>query len=227
MVFIDRADAGRRLAERLRQLRGRDVVVLGLPGGGVPVAFEVAAELRAPLDVIVVRKLGVPVQPEYGFGAIGEDHVRIIDDYVIRQTRLTEAEIAAVEAREHAALDRRVRRLRGGRPAVPLAGRTAVIVDDGIATGSTALAACAVVRARGASRVVLAVPVGSVEGVASLRRVADEVVCPYTPAGFFAIGEWYADFSQLTDEEVTALLDKAAASAAETGPPGQDLADPR
>ncbi len=210
MLFTDRADAGRRLARRLRHLGGRGVVVLGLPRGGVPVAFEVAEELQAPLDVIVVRKLGVPFQPEYAFGAIGEGGVRVIDEHVTQQTGLTGAEIAAVEGRERAELDRRVGRLRGGRPPVPLAGRTVVIVDDGIATGATARAACQVARARGAGRVVLAVPVGPAESVESLEQVADEVVCASTPAGFFAIGEWYADFAQATDQQVTVLLNKAA-----------------
>jgi putative phosphoribosyl transferase len=144
MPFIDRADAGRRLAQRLRHLRGADVAVLALPRGGVPVAFEVAEELRALLDVIVVRKLGVPFQQEYGFGAIGEGGARIIDDHVVRLTRLTGPEIAAVEAREGAQLDRRVSQLRGDRPPVPLAGRTVIVVDDRIATGSTARAACMV-----------------------------------------------------------------------------------
>jgi putative phosphoribosyl transferase len=145
MLFVDRADAGRQLARRLLHLRGTDAVVVGLPRGGVPVAAEVAGELRAPLDVIVVRKLGVPFQPEYGFGAIGEDSARIIDDRVVRQARLTAQGIASVEARERAWLGQ----LSDGRPPVPLAGRTAVVVDDGIATGSTARAACLVVRARG------------------------------------------------------------------------------
>jgi putative phosphoribosyl transferase len=148
MLFIDRADAGRHLAQRLRHLCGADVGVLGLLGGGVPVAFEVAEELRAPPDVIVVRKLSVPFQPEYGFGAIGEGGARIIDDYVVRLTGLTGPEIAAVEARERAQLDRRVSQLRGDRPPVPLAGRTVIVVDDGIATGSTARAACMVAGAR-------------------------------------------------------------------------------
>jgi putative phosphoribosyl transferase len=212
MLFVDRTDAGRHLAQRLRHLRGSDVVVLGLPRGGVPVAFEVAEELHAPLDVIVVRKLGVPFQPEYGFGAIGEGGVRIVDDYVVRQTRPTAAQIAEVEARERVLLDRRVSQLRGDHPPVPLADRTVIIIDDGIATGSTARAACLVARARGASRVILAVPVGSVEGTATLRRDADEVVCLHTPARFFAIGEWYSDFGQVTDEEVTILLRKAASA---------------
>ncbi|MFZ0190026.1 MAG: phosphoribosyltransferase [Streptosporangiaceae bacterium] len=225
MLFVDRADAGRHLAQRLRYLRGADVAVLGLPRGGVPIAFEVAEELHVPLDVIVVRKLGVPFQPEYGFGAIGEGGVRIIDDYVVRQTRLTGPQIAEVEARERIQLDRRVAQLRGGHPPVPLAGRTVIIVDDGIATGSTARAAFPAARARGARRVILAVPVGSVEGTAALRRDADEVVCLHTPARFLAIGEWYDDFSQVTDEEVAILLGKAAASLAGPGSEDPDPAE--
>lgn len=219
MLFVDRADAGRRLAQQLRYLRGADVVVLGLPRGGVPVAFEVAEELHAPLDVIVVRKLGVPFEPECGFGAIGEGGVRIVDDYVIRQTRLTGSQIAEVEASERVLLDRRVSQLPGDHPKVPLTGRTVVIVDDGIATGSTASAACLVARARGASRVILAAPVGSVEGTAALRRTADEVVCLHTPAKLSAVGEWYGDFGQVTDEEVTILLGNAPV--ARPGYPGR------
>jgi putative phosphoribosyl transferase len=221
MPYVDRTDAGRHLAHRLRHLRGADVVVLGLPRGGVPVAFEVAEELHAPLDVIVVRKLGVPFQPEHGFGAIGEDGVRIVDDHVVRQTGLTGPQIAEVEARERVVLDRRVSQLRGDHPPAPLAARTAIIVDDGTATGSTARAAYLVAEARGARRVILAVPVGSVEGTAALRRDADEVVCLHTPARFSAIGEWYDDFSQVTDEEVAILLGKAVALAG----PGSDNPD--
>ena len=212
MLFADRADAGQHLAQRLRYLRDADVAVLGLPRGGVPVAFEVAEELRAPLDVIVVRKLGLPGQPEYGFGAIGEDGTRVIDDRVVHLTELTGSEIAAVEARERTRLDRRVRQLRGDRAPIPLAGHPVIVVDDGMATGSTARAACIVARARGASGVILAVPVASVEATASLGHAADEVICLHTPATFLAISEWYDDFSQVSDEEVTVLLGKAAGS---------------
>lgn len=227
MLFVDRAHAGRHLAHRLRHLRGTDVAVLGLPRGGVPVAFEVAEELRAPLDVIVVRKLGLPGQPEYGFGAIGEGGARVIDDRVVRLTGLTGPEIAAVEAPERARLDRRVSQLRGDHTPIPLAGSWVIVVDDGMATGSTASAACVVARARGASRVILAVPVGSVEAVASVRREADEVVCLHTPARFSAISEWYDDFSQVSDEEVTILLAKAAWSAAPRDQrPGNELGSP-
>jgi putative phosphoribosyl transferase len=210
MLFSDRVDAGRHLAQRLRHLRGEDVVVVGLPRGGVPVAFEVAQELKARLDVIVVRKLGVPFQPELGFGAIGEGGIRVVNDQVVRLASLTAEQIVTVEAAERAELDRLSQTLRGDRPSVPLAGRTAVVVDDGLATGSTARAACEVVRALGARRVVLAVPVAHPATVASLRHDVDELVCLQTPDSFFAIGEWYADFAQIREEEVAELVAKAA-----------------
>jgi putative phosphoribosyl transferase len=216
MSFLDRPDAGRRLASRLLHLRAGDVVVLGLPRGGVPVAAEVARALGAPLDVILVRKLGVPVQPELGMGAIGEGGVRIINPEVVAITHVTDAEIAAVERGERAELERRARRFRGDRQRTPLAGRTAVIIDDGIATGSTARAACQVARAQGAVRVVLAVPVAPPSACAALTGDADEVICLETPAHFLAIGEWYQDFSQTSDDEVISLLRHAAA---EGGPP--------
>jgi putative phosphoribosyl transferase len=208
MMFSDRVDAGRRLAGAMRHLRGEDVVVLGLPRGGVPVAFEVAQELGAALDVIVVRKLGVPYQPELGFGAIGEGGIRVLNEHVVRDASLTAEQIAAVQSRERAEIDRLTRALRGDRAPVPLAGRVAVVVDDGFATGATARAAGQVARALGARRVVLAAPVSAATTVESLRRDADEVICPSTPDPFFAIGEWYADFAQVADEEVAALLAK-------------------
>ncbi|WP_433498885.1 phosphoribosyltransferase family protein [Sphaerimonospora sp. CA-214678] len=210
-MFLDRHDAGVRLAERLRGLAGAEgAVVVGLPRGGVPVAFEVATALDAPLDVIVVRKLGVPYQPELGFGAIGEGGVRVVNPSVVRLAGLTPGEMARVEGREQAEVERRARRFRGDRAPVDLAGRRVIVVDDGIATGGTARAACQIVRARGASRVVLAVPVGAPETVASLRDIADEVVCLETPASFFAIGFWYRDFTQTTDDQVVELLRRAA-----------------
>jgi len=212
VLFADRVDAGRRLAERLRDLRGADVVVLGLPRGGVVVAREVARTLSAPLDVIVVRKLGVPSQPELGMGAIGEDGARIINKQVMQLEGISERDLAAVEERERAELERRATRFRGGRERIPLTGRTAIVVDDGIATGSTARAACQVARAQGAARVVLAVPVAPPDTVAHLRDDVDELVCLSTPDAFFAVGQWYSDFRQTTDEEVVACLDDAAAA---------------
>ncbi len=208
MFFEDRTEAGRMLAERLEMLRDEDVVVLGLPRGGVPVAYEVAQRLDAPLDVIVVRKLGVPYQPELAFGAIGEDGARIINTRVVAD--LTSADIAQVERHERGELERRVARFRGDHPRVPLAGRTAVIVDDGAATGATARAACQVARAQGAARIVLALPVASPDAMGLLERDADEVICLQQPQMFFAVGEWYRNFGQTTDTEVVELLRRAA-----------------
>ena len=225
MLFIDRADAGRRLAARLQHLRGEPVVVLGLPRGGVPVALEVARALGAPLDVIVVRKLGVPFQPELGMGAVGEDGVRVINREVIRVAGVSADELAAVQAREQARVDARAARYRAGRPREPLAGRTAVVVDDGIATGSTAKAACQVARAHGAARVVLAVPVAPWGWQARIAGAADELVCVHTPRDFYAIGQFYADFSQATDDEVIACL-QAAKAPPSPAPAAAAAADP-
>ncbi|MGJ6969384.1 phosphoribosyltransferase family protein [Streptosporangium sp. G11] len=229
-MFVDRHDAGMRLAERLRGFAGAEnVVVVGLPRGGVPVAFEVARALGAPLDVIVVRKLGVPFQSEVGFGALGEGGVRVIDRDIAWRANLPQEEMTMVEERERAELLRRGRRLRGDRAPVSLAGLTVIVVDDGIATGATARAACQVARARGASRVVLAVPVGAPEIIESLREVADEVVCLRTPGFFQAIGAWYLDFTQTTDDQVVELLRRAGTSGGEreesawgSDPPGPD-----
>ncbi|WP_188195240.1 phosphoribosyltransferase [Nonomuraea sp. SYSU D8015] len=209
-MFADRKDAGRRLAARLRSLGDQDVVVLGLPRGGVVVAFEAARALGAPLDVILVRKLGVPIQPELGFGAIGEDGVRVINPAVVEAARLSPEAMDGVEEHEREVLRRRAEQVRAGRPKIPLAGRTAVIVDDGIATGSTARAACQVARAQGAARVVLAAPVCPPEAVERLRPDADEVICLETPADLGGIGLWYHDFRQVGDAEVADLLRRAA-----------------
>ncbi|WP_282703527.1 phosphoribosyltransferase family protein [Streptomyces sp. CC219B] len=213
MRFENRADAGRRLARRLDHLRSGDVVVLGLPRGGVPVAHEVARALGAPLDVLVVRKLGLPWQPELGFGAVGEGGVRVLNDDVLAGVRLGAGEQAAVEEAQRAELDRRLRRYRSGREPLPLTGRTAVVVDDGLATGATAEAACRIVRDRGAARVVLAVPVGPHSTVDRLRAVADQVVCLLPVRLLGAVGAWYDNFEQVDDGEVTALLARAARTA--------------
>jgi putative phosphoribosyl transferase len=217
--FDDRTDAGRQLAAQLAPLADQHPVVLALPRGGVPVAFEVARALGGSLDVIVVRKLGVPFQPELGMGAVGEDNALVLNEDVVRLTRVPPDELARVEAEQRAEVEVRAHRFRAGRAAVPLAGRTAIVVDDGIATGGTARAALQVARARGATRVVLAVPVAPAETIAELRRVADQVVCLQTPAPFFGVGQWYRDFSQVPDEQVVRLLGTPT-------PPGPDPPTP-
>jgi putative phosphoribosyl transferase len=224
MMFADRPDAGRRLAARLRHLRGQPVVVLGLPRGGVPVAAEVAKALGTPLDVIVVRKLGVPFQPELGMGAVGEDGVRVLNPEVIAAARVTATELAAVEKRERAEVARRASCYRGERKRVPLTGRVAVIIDDGIATGSTARAACKIARALGAARVVLAAPVAPPGWQERIGRDADEMIAVATPTPFYGIGRFYADFSQTSDGQVIACLDHAATPA--PGPVPQPAAVP-
>ncbi|WP_366452088.1 phosphoribosyltransferase family protein [Cellulomonas sp.] len=209
IVFTDRLDAGRQLATRLEHLRGQHAVVLGLPRGGVPVAFEVAQALDLPLDVIVVRKLGVPYQAELAMGAIGEGGARVLDARVLAATGVSAKDLAAIEGRERAELEERVARLRRGRDPVDLTGRIAVIVDDGIATGSTARVACEVARHLGAARVIVAVPVAPVEAARGLPG-ADEVVCVWAPTEFMAVGNHYRDFSPTSDGEVIVLLDAAA-----------------
>ncbi|PNE43150.1 phosphoribosyltransferase [Streptomyces noursei] len=214
MLFTDRADAGRRLAEALRHVAKENPVVLGLPRGGVPVAYQVAQALDAPLDVIVVRKLGVPYQRELGFGAIGEGGVRVLSQDIISRGRVGPEDVDAVQRTEEAELARQAERFRAGRPRRALDGRTVIVIDDGIATGATAAAACQVVRAQGAARVVLAVPVAPPDAAERLRTAADEFVCLSTPYAFSAVGEWYQDFSQTSDDEVVSLLSQAAAGTA-------------
>lgn len=206
MLFADRTEAGQQLAGRLQHLRDEPTVVLGLPRGGAPVAAEVARALGAPLDVIVVRKLGVPFQRELGMGAVGEGGVEVTDADVIHMAGIRPHELADVEEREQAEVERRAKRYRAGRAPVPLEGRVAVIVDDGIATGSTARAACQIARALGAARVVLAVPVAPQGWQKRIGEDADELVAVATPAGFMAIGQFYDDFSQTSDEEVVRCL---------------------
>ena len=212
-MFADRADAGRRLAAKLEHLRDQPLVVLGLPRGGVPVALQVAQSLGAPLDVIVVRKLGVPFQPELGMGAVGEDGVRVINREVVRLAGVPENELAAIRAREQAQVDTRAARYRVRLARQPLHGRVAVVVDDGIATGATARAACQIARAHGAARVVLAVPVAPPGWEARFSGEADELVCVDTPPWFGAIGQFYADFSPVSDDEVIACLESAVTPA--------------
>jgi predicted phosphoribosyltransferase len=204
-MFEDRVDAGERLAMRLDHLRGGDIVVLGLPRGGVPVAAEVAERLGLPLDVIVVRKLGVPWQPEVAMGAIGEDGSRILDRDLIERLGITPSQIDAVERSERTILAARVTQVRAVHDLVDLHGKTALIVDDGVATGATSSVACAIARSRGAARVIFAAPVGGPDAVRQVQG-ADEVVCLLQPAGFAAVGASYRDFAPTSGEEVIALL---------------------
>ncbi|MDX6243444.1 MAG: putative phosphoribosyl transferase [Frankiales bacterium] len=209
-MFADRLDAGRRLGQGL-QGRGVDpAVVLALPRGGVPVGAEVARVLGVPLDVILVRKLGVPAQPELAFGAIGEDDVQVLDPEIVRRARVTGAQQASVQERERAELLRRVHRYRAVRSPERIDGREVLVVDDGVATGSTARAACLVARARGARTVLLAIPVAAAASVAALRDAADEVFALELPVRFGSVGQWYEDFRPTTDEEVDLLLGLAA-----------------
>ncbi|NBM18377.1 phosphoribosyltransferase [Streptomyces sp. GC420] len=210
MLYHDRRQAGEALARRLRLLQEKGElhhpVVLGLPRGGVIVAEEVAQALRAPLDVLVVRKLGAPDHPELAVGAIAGDGPPYYDHGLMAQLHLTEESLAPVLERERAELRRRERLYRGDEPPPELAGRAVLVVDDGLATGSTARAALRAVRAQSPDRLVLAVPVGSFDGVATLRREADEIICLERPVAFGSVGYWYEEFEQVTDEQVLRVL---------------------
>ncbi len=207
--FIDRVDAGRRLGAALTHIADEHPVVLGLPRGGVVVAAEVAKALDAPLDVIVVRKLGVPGHEELAMGALAEGGAMVVNEDLVRRLGISKADLDAVRRREEAEMARRRSAFRGDRPAVDLTDRTVIVVDDGIATGSTARAALEDVRQRRASRIVLAVPVGAAESLASMDAAADEVVSLLRPMELWAVGQWYHDFSQTSDDEVVTLLSSA------------------
>lgn len=218
-IFRDRSEAGRALASALERYRNRgDVIVLGLPRGGIPVAYEVARSLPAPLDVFVVRKLGVPGREELAMGAIASGGIRVLNDDVMSYLRVPAAAVEKVARAEEEELRRRERAYRGSRPFPALSGKSVIVIDDGLATGSTMRAAVAALRKLEPSRIVVAVPVGAEESCALLRREADEVVCLSTPEPFQAVGLWYGDFSQTTDDEVRALL-------AEAWKDGSDAAD--
>src|SRR2546422_4930719 len=206
-LFRDRRDAGRLLAERLAAYASRpDVLVLALPRGGVPVAYEVAHRLGAPLDVFVVRKLGVPGHEELAMGAVATGGVRVLNDQLVEQLGISDQMIDAVAARERQELARRERLYRGNRPPPDVRGRTVILVDDGLATGATMYAAVEALRQQQPGRIVVAVPTASPEICEELRAEVDEVICAITPDPFYAVGLWYEDFSQTTDEEVRELL---------------------
>jgi len=204
--FQDRRDAGRRLAPLLEPFRDERPVVVGIPRGGVPVAAEVARVLGAPLDVVIVRKIGAPQNPEFAIGALAEGGIHVLSERTVRALGLSDPELGALIARVEGELAEQRLRYRGARGPAQLGGRTAILVDDGLATGRSALAAVRSLRERGASRVILAVPVAAPESAEELRRHADEVVCVEEPADLWAVGYWYEDFRPTTGEEVAALL---------------------
>jgi putative phosphoribosyl transferase len=210
-LFQDRRDAGRQLARHLRDQRHASPIVLGLPRGGVPVAYEVAHELGAPLDVCVVRKIGAPIQPELGIGAVSENGAVYVDHDMMRRVGVTEDELARLIEARRSEVESRVAELRGGEAPIDIRGRTVIVVDDGIATGGTARAAIQTLIARGAGSVVLAAPVGASDTIDELASIADEVVCPHPEDVFHAVGLWYEDFEATSEREVVALLAQARA----------------
>jgi predicted phosphoribosyltransferase/dienelactone hydrolase len=222
MMFDDRSDAGRKLSDRVRHLAAERPIVFAVPRGGVPVAVEVAAALDAPLDVLIVRKLGAPQNPEFAVGAVAEDGTAVLNVALARRVGMSRAELELVVERETRELRRRVERFRHGRPVLDIEGRTVVVVDDGLATGLTDLAAVRALRSRGAARIVVAVPVGSQQAVAMLGKEADEVVCLAIPDELRGVGEWYRDFSPVGDEHVLTLL---AGTSAQNSQPSERLAD--
>ncbi|MBF4559842.1 phosphoribosyltransferase [Pseudomonas sp. p50] len=210
LILQDRAAAGRRLTEPLRHYADRpDVIVLALPRGGVPVAYEVATALNLRLDLMLVRKLGVPTQPELAMGAIASGGIQILNDHALQFHPIDRAAFAAVVARETRELLRREQAYRGTRAPVQLKGQAVILIDDGLATGASMRAAIHAVRTQSPSRIVVAVPVAPVETAEALRREVDELICPITPEWFTSIGHWYMDFSQTPDAEVIRLLQRA------------------
>jgi putative phosphoribosyl transferase len=211
MLFKDRADAGRRLAEELSGYSGRtDVIVLGLPRGGVPVAFEVAKGLKAPLDIFLVRKLGAPGQKELAMGAIAPGRVRVLNRDVVQALNISDEIIEAIAAEEQQELERRERAYRGDRPKPDVRGRTLILVDDGLATGASMRAAVIALRGQEPAGIIVAVPTAAPETCEALKDEVDEIVCVLTPQPFLGIGASYEEFSQMTDEEVCELLEQAS-----------------
>jgi len=208
--YRDRRHAGLELARYLADVKGQDVVVLALPRGGVPVAFEVARALDAQLDVFVVRKLGLPGHPEFAMGAIASGGVRVLNDEVVRLYRIPEQAVEAIARDERHELERRERAFRSQRPPLDVGGRTVVLIDDGLATGSTMKAAVEAVRSLRPARIIVAVPVGSPDTCREFAAIADDIICARAPEHFAAVGQWYDDFRQTTDEEVRELLQTAA-----------------
>jgi predicted phosphoribosyltransferase len=217
--FEDRRDAGRRLAEKLVRFRDERPVVFALPRGGVPVAYEISRSLGAPLDVFVSRKLGAPDQPEFGIGAVAAGGVRVLNEDVVRRLGITEDYVERITAQEIAEVGRRLRYFRGARPEPKVGGRTAILVDDGLATGVTARAAVEALRLRGPRRLVLAAPVCAAQTVNLLMPRVDELVCLESPPDLGAIGFWYRNFEQTSDEEVMELLQRARSERSEKGSP--------
>jgi predicted phosphoribosyltransferase len=216
-LFKDRRDAGRKLAAKLTEYAGKpEVVVLALPRGGVPVAFEVAQALGAPLDLFLVRKLGVPGHEELAMGAIASGGVRVLNETVTQALNIPPSVIDAIAQREQRELERREQAYRGGRPPLDLSGKTVILVDDGLATGSTMAAAVQGIRAQDAAQVVVAVPTAAHETCEAFEHVVDAIICAETPQPFFGVGMWYADFSQTSDDEVRHLLARAAELQGET-----------
>ena len=211
-ILRDRREAGQLLAQQLRQYAGQpDVVVLALPRGGVPVAYEVASALDATLDVFLVRKIGMPGQEEYAVGALAGGGHKVLNRLLLEAYGIREEDLTETVAREHAELERREQEYRKGLPPLDVEGRTVILVDDGLATGSSMLAAVRALRAARPARIVVAVPVAPLQTCEDLRAVADEVVCVQTPEPFLAVGQWYADFDQTSDREVKKLLARARA----------------
>jgi putative phosphoribosyl transferase len=208
-IFLNREDAGRRLAQRLEKYKGADTIILAVPRGGVVVAYQVAKALGAPLDVVIPRKIGAPGQPELAIGAVGENGVCVLDEEIIRYLGVSETYIRQEAERQRQEIERRWKLYRGDRPFPDVKGKTVILIDDGIATGYTTIAAVRVIRNKQPAKIVLAVPVAPIDSIAKLRSEVDEIVVLETPEPFFAVGAWYQEFGQTSDEEVIKLLKQA------------------